>query len=215
VIRVRDQAESLRVLAKASHADLEIQQRAAEFKLRVERILGTRLRESSLRGGNHRSNDHPDRLSLSDYGITQNDSTRCQLIASVPEDVFEHFIAATNQTPRGPTRAGLLRLAKQLVGGGGPNRRSKSARHGKPGRSTNPTMDSTSPSSATGNQLTTDTIEILRDVNRYLKTCGSILDSSDTQLTTEKKLHLTERYLRQMAESIRKLESIMKNNQSS
>jgi hypothetical protein len=92
---------------------LGIQNRAAEVKLRAERQAGKLLAQMTLRGGDRRSKNHNERLKLDDLGITRNQSTRWQIQARVPEEVFREHIKVTCDSGKELTSARLLRLAKQ------------------------------------------------------------------------------------------------------
>jgi hypothetical protein len=107
---VRDVAESARTFAKAAHLGLELQNRAAEIKLRAERKVGDFLREMHLRGGDRRSKCPRITLKLDDLGITKEQSSRWQLLASVPEAQFVCHVRAQNELGRELTARGLLRL---------------------------------------------------------------------------------------------------------
>ena len=55
---IRDKAEAARQYAKSAALGLQIQNFAAELKLRAERKAGGLLAEMSLRGGDRKSNSH-------------------------------------------------------------------------------------------------------------------------------------------------------------
>jgi hypothetical protein len=103
------------VVATASGI-LDVQNRAAEVKLRAERQAGKLLRQLMLRGGDRRSKSHRERLKLDDLGLTPNQSKRWQLQARVPEGVFRDHVKYTCQEGKELTSAGLMRLAKRLTG---------------------------------------------------------------------------------------------------
>lgn len=111
---VRNVAESARTFAKAAQLGLELQNRAAELKLRAERKAGAFLAELHLQGGNRRSKGHRVPLKLDDFGITNQQSKRWQLAALVPEPDFEKYVRGKNQLGQEVTAAGLLRMAKWL-----------------------------------------------------------------------------------------------------
>src|SRR5262245_41889257 len=75
---IRDKAEAVRKYAQSASLGLDVQNRAAEVKLRAERQAGKLLSEITLRGGDRRSKNHRERLKLDDLGITRNQSTRWQ-----------------------------------------------------------------------------------------------------------------------------------------
>jgi len=110
---IRDKAEAVRKYAQSASLSLDIQNRAAEVKLRAERQAGKLLSQMMLRGGDRRSKNHDERLKLDDLGISRNQSTRWQMEARVPENVFRDHIRDTCAAGKELTSARLMRLAKQ------------------------------------------------------------------------------------------------------
>lgn len=109
---LRDKAEAARAYAKAANMGLDLQNRAAEFKLRAERKAGALLSRLSLRGGDRRSPQANRRLSLDDMGISRSQSRRWQLIASIPEEEFGLFLSRKKADAEEITLAEALRLAR-------------------------------------------------------------------------------------------------------
>jgi hypothetical protein len=66
---IRDKAEAFRTYAKAAQLGLDMQNRAAELKLRAERKAGSFLASLRLRGGDRRSKGHRVTLKLEELGI--------------------------------------------------------------------------------------------------------------------------------------------------
>jgi hypothetical protein len=110
---IRDKAEAVRKYAQSASLGLDIQNRAAEVKLRAERQAGKLLTQMTLRGGDRRSKNRNERLKLDDLGISRNQSTRWQMQARVPENVFREHIKVTCDAGKELTSARLMRLAKQ------------------------------------------------------------------------------------------------------
>jgi hypothetical protein len=110
---IRDKAEAVRKYAQSASLGLDIQNRAAEVKLRAERQAGKLLAQMTLRGGDRRSKNHRERLKLNDLGISRNQSTRWQIEARVPENVFRELIKQTCGAGKELTSARLIRVAKQ------------------------------------------------------------------------------------------------------
>jgi hypothetical protein len=110
---IRDKAEAVRKYAQSASLGLDIQNRAAEVKLCAERQAGKLLSQMTLRGGDRRSKSHNERLKLDDLGISRNQSTRWQMQARVPENVFRDHIKQTCEAGKELTSARLIRLAKQ------------------------------------------------------------------------------------------------------
>ena len=120
---MRDKAEAVRKYAQSASLGLDVQNRAAEVKLRAERQAGKLLSQLMLRGGDRRSKGHSDRLKLDDLGLTSNQSKRWQLQARIPENLFRDHITQTCKDGKELTSAGLMRLAKRLEGGSSSSQR--------------------------------------------------------------------------------------------
>ena len=108
---IRDKAEAARNYVKAAKLGLELQNCAAEVKLRAERKAGGVLRSLRLRGGDRKSKLHADPLKLADLGISRNQSKRWQHIASVSDAEFVQYLKSMSEQGREITSAGLLRIA--------------------------------------------------------------------------------------------------------
>ena len=111
---IRDKAESVRNYAKNAKLGLELQNQAAELKIRAERKAGKLIASLRLRGGNRKSKLHPatlKSLTLEDLDISKHQSARWQLIASIPDKEFEARLKASKLADRELTSASLLRLA--------------------------------------------------------------------------------------------------------
>src|SRR5882672_7752510 len=85
---IRDKAEAARNYVKAAKLGLELQNCAAEVKLRAERKAGGLLRSLRLRGGDRKSKRHPAPLKLAELGISRDQSKRWLRIASVSDVEF-------------------------------------------------------------------------------------------------------------------------------
>jgi len=108
---IRDKAEAARTYVKAAKLGLELQNRAAEVKLRAERKAGGLLRSLKLRGGDRKSKRQAASLKLQDLDISRDQSKRWQQIASVPEAEFTNYLKDRTDHGREITSAGLLRIA--------------------------------------------------------------------------------------------------------
>lgn len=113
---IRDKAEAARTYARAAQLGLDLQNRAAELKLRAERKAGEFLTSLKLRGGDRKSKGHRVILKLKDLGISPQQSKRWQTVASVPERDFSEYLRVANELGREVTSAGLVRIARK--GGG-------------------------------------------------------------------------------------------------
>lgn len=107
-----DKLETIRQYAKKIGGGLEIQQRAATAKLRYERKAGEVLEGMNLPNGRPAKRSH-DVTVLSDLGIEKMQSHRWQLIASLPESLFESHIESALESGREITSAAVIKLAKQ------------------------------------------------------------------------------------------------------
>jgi len=120
--------KALEAYARATKQDAEIVLMVQEQKLRSMRILGKLLEETELNGGggdvksesykNHQSQRSTgEKPRLADLGITRNESSTYQKIASIPEEVFEQQIEAAKEqksTTAEITTSGMLRVAQQI-----------------------------------------------------------------------------------------------------
>jgi N6-adenosine-specific RNA methylase IME4 len=115
---VRDNAERLRLYLKQSKESLEMQNDAAEIGLRAERRAGEMLKEGERRKadeGRPKKGNQLDCLSkptLREIGVTENQSTRWQQLASIPEADFEHAIDQAKIAGQELTRTMLHKIAK-------------------------------------------------------------------------------------------------------
>ena len=106
--------------AVAEKKDGVLQNMIAEQKLRTQRILGGLLKESNVKknSGSRYGNlvTENDQVKLSDFGITKNESSAFQKIASLPEETFENEIEnAKEETNKRIelTTSRMLNVAKQ------------------------------------------------------------------------------------------------------
>ena len=95
--------KAIETWAKAEKKDAELQNLIAEQKIRTQRILGTLIKEGQQRGeiakqdtgrgDSVKCNSDGHFKTLSDIGITRNESSTFQKIADLPENLFEKEIA--------------------------------------------------------------------------------------------------------------------------
>ena len=115
VLKIRDQAEALRVYIKAASDSLDAANAAAAIKLRAERKAGEMLagmeKQAGSRGVGKKVESH-DVTPLSDLGIDKMQSSRWQREAAVAEETFEEYLASCEADRREVTQAGLLNVAK-------------------------------------------------------------------------------------------------------
>jgi hypothetical protein len=113
---IRDRAEAARTYVKAARLGLELQNRAAEVKLRAERKAGKLLASLGLRGGDRRSKRRHAALKLEELGISRDQSRRWQRVAAVPENEFKQFLESANLLGQEVTSAALLRIGRKAGG---------------------------------------------------------------------------------------------------
>jgi len=104
---IRDKAEALRIYAKQARHAADMERQCAEIRLRAERRIGELLAETVQRGRPKTSSEVM--FKLRDLGITPNQSSKWQLVATLPEEEFERYVS----TAREPTTAGVLRLVQE------------------------------------------------------------------------------------------------------
>jgi len=64
--------------------EAELQNRAAESRLRTQRWLGQYIADHFPHGGDRRSSSHHENLKISDLGIDHNQASRWQTAAKLP-----------------------------------------------------------------------------------------------------------------------------------
>ena len=90
--------KAIETWAKAEKKDAELQNLIAEQKLRTQRILGGLLKESNVsKGGEFNGGRKDVPPSLSSFGITKDQSSAFQKIASLPQEMFEEEIATAKE----------------------------------------------------------------------------------------------------------------------
>lgn len=117
-----NKVKAIEVWAKAEKKDAELQTLIAEQKIRTQRILGKLLQESNVsKNVGNRFVDgetiQPSKT-LTSLGISKDQSSAFQKIASIPEKTFEDVIAAKKKAVEDSvaelTTAGMLKVAKEV-----------------------------------------------------------------------------------------------------
>lgn len=118
---IRDKAEAMAAYARQAK-DTEMIQWVTEIKVRAERRAGQMLAEMPKAKGTQLNGKNigghivvppkNDAKTLSDLGITKNESSRWQKLASITEEQFEHAVAAAKEVAGEVTTAAMLRAAK-------------------------------------------------------------------------------------------------------
>jgi hypothetical protein len=105
--------------------DTQLIEHATEIKVRAERRAGELLRasaESGERKGKGQSKEMSKAATLLDLGITRDQSSRWQQVASIPAKHFEAAVQMAKNTAGEVTTAFLLREAKSIAHPRGPAR---------------------------------------------------------------------------------------------
>lgn len=112
---IRDKAEAMAAYARQAK-DTEMVQWVTEIKVRAERRAGEMLRQGRIdgdrasSGGDSRKESPPP--TLSDIGITKDQSSRWQSLAGMSDEHFETAVATAKDTAGQVTTAFMLREAK-------------------------------------------------------------------------------------------------------
>lgn len=116
VTSIRDYAEAVRLVARQAKAGLEVQNEAAEIKLRAERRAGEMLASIDRESGKQTSSADRTRYqeTLEGAEIGRSSAHNWQRIASIPETEFEQHIESTKTRHKELTTAGIVRKAKEL-----------------------------------------------------------------------------------------------------
>lgn len=112
---IRDKAEAMAAYARQAK-DIELIRMATEIKVRAERKCGEMLKQTAANGD--RATGRPEKVSqpttLSDLGLTRDESSRYQKLAAMPEEHFETAIATAQATSGQVSTAYMLRMAEDV-----------------------------------------------------------------------------------------------------
>lgn len=122
---IRDKAEAMAAYARQAQ-DTDLIKWATEIKVRAERKAGQMLTEMPKATGTkaqlagRSSGGHivvpPENVAktLSEIGVTKNESSRWQKLAAVPDEQFEQAVTAAKEVAGEVTTAAMLRAAKAI-----------------------------------------------------------------------------------------------------
>ena len=158
-------AEVARILAKKAKLGLEIQNKAAELKIRAERKAGEFLGGLKLHGGSRVSSGHDGHLKLKDIGITHHQSKRWQKEAMVPEDQFERYIQEARDNGVEISSAAVMRLADRHCEKNGDSKSTR--RKGKPKMKMNSLI-------LLSEQQSTEARQLLEDIAGHSSTLANL-----------------------------------------
>jgi site-specific DNA-methyltransferase (adenine-specific) len=115
-----DRLEVIRVAARKAKTSHEAQNDWATLKLEAERKAGRMLGELRMKGSLRAGRPNADSPSaLADLGIEQQQSSRWQRLAAVPEERFGRWIQEVRESGSEVTEAGLFALASRIASNGG------------------------------------------------------------------------------------------------
>jgi hypothetical protein len=115
---IRDRVIALETYARQAQND-EDERRCREIRMRAERRVGQLLKETDrATGGGDQRSEHPsgrttpDQPKLAEYGLTRDQSSKWQYVASLPDNEFE---SALND---GASTSDMVEMAKIKERGG-------------------------------------------------------------------------------------------------
>lgn len=116
---MKDKLRAYQILAEQSKQSAEVQSKIAIYKARADRKCGEWLDKNIKRGNtatlkqNTESRDSRHSVTLKDIGITRDESSRLQKIASIPEDEFEKILNTAEEEVSKVTNNMLVTIAKK------------------------------------------------------------------------------------------------------
>ena len=111
ILELRTMAKAVEVVALAESFG-DVAQQAKIFQLKAERRAGSWLSENIQRGGNAKSHH----VTLADIEVSRKDSSRWQLIATIPDDRFDDWIDDKLSRGQEVTAGGARNLARNIQG---------------------------------------------------------------------------------------------------
>ena len=115
ISNIRNQAEAYRYALRQAKESPEVIKKAEEIKLRAERRAGELLKETPMAKGAAEKDWNKTvsngTTALSDMGISRDQSSKWQKIASIPEEKFENYIEVQKEL----STAGVLRVADNEI----------------------------------------------------------------------------------------------------
>ena len=114
ISNIRNQAEAYRYALRQAKESPEVIKKAEEIKLRAERRAGELLKDTEFQHGSRgvgKKVESKPTTSLSDMGISRDQSSKWQKIANIPEEKFENYIEVQKEL----STAGVLRVADSEI----------------------------------------------------------------------------------------------------
>lgn len=113
VLDIRDKAASIQVYVRAANEGLDVQNQAAEIRLRAERRAGEMLAAmEKAKPPGKKIGDNVSPNSLESIGITKKQSSRWQMEAKLDEDEFEEIVNECAEEKKELTQSLVLAKAK-------------------------------------------------------------------------------------------------------
>ena len=111
ITQMGDKMEAMRVWAKQSKQSLETQNKIAEYRLRIERKKGSWLKDNIK----HNLSGRRGLPGLNDIGISRDESSKSQQIASLSDDQFEDYITEAKENNEEVTLSGAVKISKRIA----------------------------------------------------------------------------------------------------
>lgn len=119
--QMENQLEAMRIWAKQEKMGTETQNQIAEYKLRCSRKIGKWSSELEKKRGRKPEDNSQQPVenstkseTLENVGLDPKSITRKEAIASIPDEVFEEYIAFTKAKGEELTTSGVVRVARKI-----------------------------------------------------------------------------------------------------
>jgi len=111
ITQMSDKMEAMRVWAKQSKQSLETQNKIAEYRLRIERKKGSWLKDNKTQLLSRSMLS----TQLNDIGVSRDESSKAQKIASLSDDQFEDYITEAKENNEEVTLSGAVKVSKRIA----------------------------------------------------------------------------------------------------
>lgn len=110
--KIKDRLRAYQILAEQSKQSQEVQAKIAIYKARADRKCGEWLAEN-IRRGNPEQLKGNNIVPLKSIGVSKNESSRLQKIASIPDEKFEGILREAEVETKKITNNMLVKIAKE------------------------------------------------------------------------------------------------------